>query len=361
MLKQIRDFLERNPSTKARTIANRLGLDRADVSRFLHDHPDKFEQDLEFQWSLTSDVCRIEFGGARWLTCRDFERALSTASLSQSHKSVVLLLKNDGKPMLEFLSRLLALCNQLVESGRTVTLDLEGSKTLLTYLDRVDFFGLLDASIVVLPKRPTGSLAKTYHGNNDGVIEFRSIDPNNPNQETPALLQKSFVACAGDSYSQTAFTILAELFGNVLEHSGTSSPGFASLQFYRKANKIQAVISDNGLGIIGTLQPVIAARYPETAKKIAAAPHAGVALLKEVFSRGRLSQVDEDGRGLGLKVSAEAAGKFSAKISVRQSDLEFRIHHRPDGVVFTHRLGLARLGGTHICFEFKLDARRASP
>src|SRR5690606_23919932 len=99
-------------------------------------------------------------------------------------------------------------------------------------------------------------------------------------------------------------------------------------------------------GIVGTLTPVLAERYPETARKIAAAPHTGVALLQEIFSRGELSQVNADGRGLGLKASADSAGKFRAKISVRQSDFEFRIHHGPNGVQFTHQLGLARLNGT---------------
>lgn len=362
MLKRICAFLAKNPGTRARTIATQLGLDRADVSRLLHSHDDKFEQDSDYQWFLASNVCRIEFGGSGWLTSRDFEKALSSVSpLKSNHATVAFVLMDGCKPLLEFLARLLALCNQLVELGKGVTLDLEGSRTTLTYLDRVGFFGLLAPAIVVLPQRPSGELAKTYRGNNNGVIEFRSIDPAAPNQEIPRLLQQAFVACAGDSYSATAFTVLAELFGNVHEHSGTSSPGFACLQFYRNARKIQAVISDNGLGIVGTLAPVIRQRYPKTAKKIAAAPHMGVALLEEIFSRGELSQVDADGRGLGLKASADSAGKFRAKISVRQGDFEFRIHHGPNGVQFTHQLGLAELNGTHICFEFKLDARRNSP
>jgi hypothetical protein len=79
-------------------------------------------------------------------------------------------------------------------------------------------------------------------------------------------------------------------------------------------------------------------------------------LLTEVFSNGQLSQFDELGRGTGLKSSSDRAGKFRAKISVRQSDFEFCIQHGHDRPRYTHRLNLARLEGTHICFEFRLDA-----
>jgi hypothetical protein len=68
-----------------------------------------------------------------------------------------------------------------------------------------------------------------------------------------------------------------------------------------------------------------------------------------------LSQKDDDGRGIGLKLSGDVAKRFKARISVRQSDFELRIHHDNGSVQFTHRANLAPLQGTHICFEFKLD------
>lgn len=356
MLDQIRAFLEKNPGTKAKTIATRLGVDRMELNRLLHDHKDKFQQDSEYQWSIVPTTCRIEFGGSGWLTSWAFDSALSNISpLASHHTAVVLVLKDECKPLLEFIARLLALCNQLVAAGKAVTLDFKGAKKTLSYLDRVGFFGVLAQAINVLPARPRGRLAETYHGNNDGVIEFRLIDPVDLNNEIPELLQHSFVSCAGASYSQAAFTVLAELFGNVVEHSATSSPGFACLQFYRKTKKIQAVISDNGQGIVGTLAPVVPRKYPHVARLMANAEHPGVALLKEVFSKGGLSQVDADGRGIGLKRSGDVAEKFKAKISVRQSDFELRVYHDHNGVQFSHRLDLARLDGTHICFEFKLD------
>jgi hypothetical protein len=336
-------------------------MDRAELNRLLHDYKDKFEQDTEFKWSLAPAACRIEFGGSGWLTSWDFESAFSgTSPLESHHAAVVLVLKDGCKPLLEFLARLLAFCNQLVAVGKTVTLDFEGSKKTLSYLDRVGFFDVLDQKIDVLPQRPNARLSKTYQGNNNGVIEFRLIDPAAPDIKIPALLRNSFVSCAGDTYWQAAFTVLAELFGNVLEHSDTASPGFACLQFYPKGRKIQAVISDNGRGIVGTLAPVVPEKYPHVAQIMASAQHSGVALLTEVFKSGGLSQVDTDGRGIGLKLSGDVAEKFRAKISVRQSDFELRVYHDHNGVQFGHRLNLAHLDGTHICFEFKLDAATKS-
>jgi len=361
MLDQIYAFLAANPGTKAKSIAFRLGVDKAELNRLLHEHKDKFAQDEEFSWSIVPTTRCIEFGGSGWLTSWDFERAFSGISpLESQHAAVVLVLKDDCKPLLEFIARMLALCNQLVAAGRIVTLSFEGSKKVLSYLDRVGFFDVLDEEIEVLPERPSSKLSKTYQGNNDGVIEFRLIDPVAPDENIPVLLRHSFVSCAGASYFQPAFTVLAELFNNVLDHSKTSSPGFACLQFYRRAGKIQTVISDNGLGIVGTLAPVVPQKYPRVARLMATAEHPGVALLTEVFKKGALSQVDSDGRGIGLKRSGDVAETFNAKISVRQSDFELRVYHDHNGVQFSHRLNLPYLAGTHICFEFKLDKPKNS-
>lgn len=361
MLDQIHAFLAANPRTKAKTIASKLAVDKTELNRLLYENKDKFEHDEEFRWSNVPTDCCIEFGGNGWLTSWDFERAFAGISpLESQYAAVVLVLKDDCKPLLEFIARLLAFCNQLVAAGRIVTLNFEGSKTTLPYLDRVGFFDVLDEAIKVLPERPTGKLSKAYQGNNDGVIEFRLIDPAAPDKDIPRLLRHSFVRCAGDSYSQPAFTVLAELFGNVLDHSETSLPGFACLQFYPRAKKIQTVISDNGRGIVGTLAPVVPHKYPDVARRLATTEHPGVALLTEVFKRGALSQVDSDGRGIGLKLSGDVAEKFRAKISVRQSDFELRVYHDHNGVQFRHQVNLAHLAGTHICFEFRLDTTKIS-
>jgi hypothetical protein len=357
MLGQVYEFLTENPKSKAKTITSELRINKRELNRLLHDNKDMFEQDEDFKWSIIDMSCSIEFGGATWLTVKHFEDAFSSNSpLEMPHASVIFKLKDGCKPMLDFIGRLLAFCNQLVSAGKQVTLDFEGPKSALSYLDRVGFFDILNEKIVVLPNRPSGNRLRAYKGNNSGVIEFRLIDPIAPDSDTPKLLRQSFVSCAGTSYFQPAFTILAELYGNVIEHSKTPLPGFACLQFYPKARKIQTVISDNGLGIIGTLSAVVPQKYPHVARLIAAAEHPGVALLTEVFKKGALSQVDADGRGIGLKLSGDVAERFKAKISVRQSDFELRVYYEPEGVRFSSRLNLPYLAGTHICFEFKLDA-----
>lgn len=356
MLEKIKGFLNWKPGSKARVIASELGLDRSSVSRALHAHSDKFQQDDSFGWRVLSDAVRIEFSGAGWLVSKNFEDALAKGFYKKPDDAdVVLVLKDNCKPMLEFIARLLALCNQLHSNWKTVTLDLESSPKTLTYLDRIGFFQVLNASVVVLPNRPSGRLAKTFRGNNDGVIELRLIDPNDPDESIPALLRNSFVNCAGQSYSHAAFTVLSELFGNVTEHSFSPTAGFAGLQFYPKSRKIQAVISDNGLGIVGTLSPVVPMKYPQVAAKMSASEHPEVTLLQEVFQRQGLSQVDEEGRGLGIWRSGDLAEKFRATISVRQERFELRVEHGHNGVRFRHRVDLAPLYGTHICFEFKLD------
>jgi hypothetical protein len=365
MLKPICSFLEKNPKSKAKAIAGHLGADKTEVNRVLHANLDKFAKNDDYEWSLlTPGELRFVFEGDSWLVARDFEEIIgqSLCPLSSACPRIVFVLRDESKLLLEALARLLALCNQLAGGGKEVTLDLTGARSTDGYLNRLGFYDLLVAPVEVLPMRPKSNLAKAYRGNNDAVIELRAIDPGAPDQEIPRLLQQSFVSCAGDSYSTAAFTFLSELFGNVVEHSGIAAAGFAGLQFYGGGKRhIQAVISDNGLGIAGTLAPIISSRYPQVAKRISASKlHPGVALLKEVFSFGGISQVDEEGRGLGLRRSGQLAEKFRARISVRQSDFEFRIIQAREKVSYEHTVDLARIDGTHICFDFMLDGPRKS-
>jgi hypothetical protein len=360
MLEKIRDFVSQNPGLKARTIASRLGFERPPVSALLHAHKDTFRQDESSCWSLVPpEELRVEFSGKSWLTAKDVEKLLSKAGspLDSRCQRVVFSLKEGSRMMLESLARLLALSNQLAHAGKTLVLDFTESRSTATYLDRLGFFDHLNDAIQVLPKRPKRGLSKQYRGNNDGVVEFRAIDPAREEGEIPRLLERSFVSRAGENYSVAVMTILSELYSNVLEHSGANTLGFAGLQSYKAGHRIQAVISDNGRGIVGTLEPVLQQRYPKVAQKIVdSIDHPGVALLKEVFSAGRISQVEADGRGLGLKRSGEFAKKFRARISVRQRDFELQIHHSNDQVAFTHDINLVRIEGTHICFDFMLDS-----
>jgi hypothetical protein len=357
MLTRIQAFLEKSPASKAKKIAVHLGVHHTNVNQVLYGHKDLFVQDEEYQWSLVPQKeLRVEFAGG-WLSAENFEDAILGASspLESPCISVTFVFGKDCKILLEAMARLLALSNQLLSAGKNVSLDFHMCKPTLHYLNRIGFFDHLREPINVLPSRPSSSTAAAYVGNNDGVVELRAIDPQNPDQDIPGLLQNSFVKCAGEKYSVAAFTFLAELFSNVLEHSGSKTAAFAGLQFYKKTNHIQTVISDNGKGIVGTLRPILGERYPRVLAKIKASKlNPGVALLREVFSVGQISQ-GVKGNGLGLKRSSDLAQKYRAKISVRQDTFELIVNHGPKGIKFSHHLRLAKLSGTHICFDLKLD------
>ena len=256
--------------------------------------------------------------------------------------------------MLEALVRLLALCNQLCQQGKAVVLDLSESEGTRTYLDRIGFYENLSPEIQVLPHRPAEARAQIYRGNSKNMVELLAVDPVSRNDDIPDILRKKFVTFAGEDYSTAATTILGELYDNVLLHSKATLPGFAGLQTYERAKHVQTVICDHGLGIIGTLSPIIATKYPELAEKIASSSYPpNVALLIEVFSNGEITQLGK-GHGLGLKRSGDFGQQHRARISIRQSDFELRISHSIGGTTFAHRLGLRRLDGTHICFDFFL-------
>jgi hypothetical protein len=359
MLKKIQELLQRKPSQKAKAIADQLDVDKSEINGILYRHDDIFVQNPEkFTWSLAQ--LRVDLGSYCWLNAASFETAIQTAGspLDSTINRVTFVVGADCRILLEALARLLAICNQLADAGRHVTLDFSESRPTLTYLNRIGFLDLLRHDIRILPKRPRLSSAHIYEGNNDAVVELRSIDHLNPDDEIPELLRKSFVHCAGEQYDVAVHTVITELFGNVNEHSGATSPGFAGLQYYSggKRRHIQTVISDGGHGIVGTLSPILKDKYPAVALKISnSSLDYRIALLQQVFATGRISQVSESGRGLGLKRSGEYAQKYNALISVRQETCELNIMHVDGKIEFSHRLELAKIAGTHICFDFFLD------
>ncbi|WP_322034609.1 hypothetical protein [Burkholderia sp. BCC1970] len=360
MRARIQAILEQKPGQKAKAIAAQLRTDKLEVNRILHAHKDVFVQDPEtYAWSLAA--LRIDLGNHCWLGAESFENALLAAGSpldSSATNRVTFVVGEDCKILLEALARLLAISNQLASLGKVVSLDFSASRSTLTYLNRIGFIDLLRNDVQILPKRPRVSAAATYEGNSNAVVELKAIDHEDPDDGIPDLLRMSFVACAGDQYNVAAHTVIAELFGNVTEHSGATSAGFAGLQYYAGGRRrhIQTVISDGGRGIVGTLTPILKDRFPVVARKIAKSSiDPRVALLQEVFSQGGISQVEESGRGLGLKRSGQCAHKYNALVSVRQETFELKIEHVGEDIRFSHRLDLVRIAGTHICFDFLLD------
>lgn len=358
MLNEIQNLLRDTPNIKAKVIAEKLSFDKSEVNKILYHSKNIFFRDSEYNWSLIEKELAINFPECSWLTSEIFEESLSGMEILEgAHAKVVFMVAKDCHILLEALARLLAICNQLSIRGKKVTVDFSSCRKIIGYFDRIGFFDQLDKDISVKPYRPKNSKAKTFAGNNSGVVELRSIDPITPDRKIPENLKDSFEICAGKSYSSAAFTILSELFGNVQDHSCSTSPGFAALQAYAgKTPHIQTVISDSGLGIVGTLLPVLEQKYPKLLEKInASKTDRRVLLLQEVFMKGGFSRSDDDGRGLGLKRSAGLAEKFSAKISLRQETFELRINYVDGKMNFSHSLNLTKICGTHICFDFLLD------
>lgn len=357
MLKLLRELLERQPSIKAREISRHFDMDHKSINQILYKNLDIFEADDDHRWTVrVPKEVRIEFPSGKWLTAKIFEKTLQEAfdPWAPGVRSVIFVLPKECKPMLEATARLLALCNQLMREKDKVVLDLRESGGTLTYLERIGFYDYLSDAVDVLPGRPRAGRSQVYRDNNNGVVEFRLIDPKNRDDKVAERLMECFVDFAGKKYNGAATTIFGELYDNVFQHSLTVLPGFAGLQAYKYTNHIQTVISDNGVGIVGTLSPILAEKFPAVYRTVKNSQlPLGVALLKEVFSKGQITQLGP-GHGAGLKSSGDQGKKHLAKMSVRQRDFEFRISTSPEGTRYLHQVGLRRLDGTHICFDFTL-------
>jgi len=363
---EIISILRTNPKIKAKEIAKKLGRDKSDVNSMLYRHNDTFVQDEDFRWSLVEGEVQVVFEENKWIDSESFEQSLMCAGLSTTFKSVFFIVTEECSILLEVAARLLSLCNQLVKANKTVTIDFSSCDSARTYLDRIGFMDQLDEKVTVLPNRPKVSAAKKYSGNSDNVVEFGAINIHDPDETLPKRLKNQFVAHAGEKYSDAAFTIFSELFGNVCEHSKTPIPGFAALQKYKFPRPhIQTVVSDSGEGIVGTLLPVLAKHYPKLASRFCQEePMSGVLLLKEVLENGHITQkgcAKETGGGLGLKRSQQFAVQYNADISVRQETFELKLSYRGGKLSdWKHKLGMPSIKGTHVCFDFFLDTKRRS-
>ena len=359
---KINAVLNEKRSLKAKKIATALGIDRSEVSSFLHANKEQFIQNLEtFEWSLVKPKeLIINFPEVNWLDSETFENTLINAGSpldNQAHK-ITFIIGNKCSILLEAASRFLALCNQLILIGKPVTVDFSACKATLHYFDRIGFCDLLDQGVEILPSRPKISKAKSHKGNSKNLTEFGAINLITPDQQIPRDLQKTFISHAGESYSTLALTVLSEPFNNVHDHSNSQINGFAALQLYNGNKKhIQTVVSDSGIGIAGSLRPVLADKYPSLQSKFSPRSiHTDVLLIKEVFENGGISQVYEEARGLGLNRTFKLAVKYNANISIRQESFELKLFYR-NGVLqnFSSTENLVKILGTHFCFDFFLD------
>lgn len=366
MNREIDKILRETPGLKGREIAQRLGVDKKEVNSFLAHQEHYFIKDENHCWHIKNDtIMEIRLDGGTWIGGLALDHSIKKAGLplEADCKSVLFIIPAGCKILLEAGARLLAFSNQLAFFGKEVTIDFNDCQDTLTYFDRIGFFDLLNSDVIVKPDRPAISRASIYKGNSEAVYEFGDIDPANLDEDIPQRLKNSFVHYAGDKYSQPAFTVLSELFGNVRDHSESPIHGYIALQRYKGhggrnavAPHIQTIVSDSGKGITGTLLPVLRQMYPNVYKKFDFSdPASRPMLVKEVFSKGQISQSTDEGRGLGLKRSGDVAADYNATISVREDTFELKLLYKNGKLASSsYELDLPKMMGCHICFDFIL-------
>lgn len=376
MKQLIGNLLRVTPGLKGREIAQKLGFDKKEVNSFLAHQEHNFYKDENHCWHIRNDShMEIVLDGGTWIGGLAFDNSIKKVGspIDSDCGSVLFVVPAGCKILLEAGARLLAFSNQLSFNGKKVEIDFNDCQETLSYFDRIGFFDLLNTNVIVKPNRPLISRASIYKGNSDAVYEFGEIDPNHLDEDIPQRLKKSFVHYAGDNYSQPAFTVLSELFGNVRDHSESPIHGYIALQHYKGhggrnavAPHIQTIVSDSGKGIIGTLLPVLEKKYRNIYRKFDFNdPASKPMLVKEVFSKGQISQSTDEGRGLGLKRSADVAAGYSADnvlrnatISVREDTFELKLVYKNGKLASSsHELGLPKMLGCHICFDFILATR----
>jgi hypothetical protein len=369
MKQQIKEILDATPGLKGRQIANKLSLDKRDVNSYLSKQNGLFFKDENHCWFIVqSDLLEIQLDGEKWIDGLALDRSISKAEspLKSACSTIHFVVPKGCKIFLEAAGRLLAYSNQAIHIGKCVAIDFSDCQDTLSYFDRMGFFEMLSDDVVVKPSRSLFSSAELLKGSSEAVYEFGEVNPNDLDEDIPQRLKHSFVSYAGERYSQPAFTVLSELFGNVRDHSESPIPGYIALQRYKGfpgrngyagvKPHIQTIVSDSGRGITGTLKPILEARYPEIFSKLDFSdPKSDPLLVCEVFKKGRISQSSDEGRGLGLKRSGDVAASYDAIISVREGCFELKLTYKSGKLhKVAYELDLPKLMGTHICFDFFL-------
>jgi hypothetical protein len=365
MKEQIEKVLLESPGLKGREIAKKIGIDKTEVNSFLAHGEHNCVRDANHCWRLKGADMEITLDGATWINGLSLDTSIkkSGSPLEGDFKSILFIVPEGCKIFLEAAARLLAISNQLALQGKEVTIDFNDCQNTLSFFNRNGFFDFLDKKVVVKPSRPSISGAQLYKGKSEAVYEFDTIDPKNLDEKIPERLKDSFVHYSDDAYSQPAFTVLSELCDNVRDHSESPILGYIALQHYKGhggrnavSPHIQTIVSDSGKGITGTLMPVLSKRYPALYKKLDFKnPAWQPDLIREVFSRGMISQSPDDGRGMGLKLSNDVAIKYDATVSVREDTFELKLSYSNGRLTSSsHTLELPKIMGCHICFDFIL-------
>jgi hypothetical protein len=368
MKDRIMTILRETPGLTGKQITQKLGdVDKTTVNSFLYHNSEGFFQDKgSFKWYPATADYILEFSANTWIDEKVFEKDLTKAGcmLGSPARKCVIRFPEKCQILLIAGARLIALTNQAIHSGKLVELDFSKCPRTQSYLDRLGFFDYLHHSVKVLPKKPQSSRAKSYQGNSINLVEIASIDLENFDYQLPKNLTAAFFSHAGEEYKQAAFTIFAELIGNVQEHSETPIPGFAALQLYTggKRKHIQTVISDSGIGIAATIQRNLQKHYPDLYQKQVNLGDVDteIFLISHALEHGGLSQFgsnpDEAARGLGLRKTQHYAAEYNAEVTIRQQNFELKLIYQKSKLTkIEPKKELTRINGTQVCFDFFLS------
>lgn len=307
-------------------------------------------------------VLKAEFPTNKWVDSLLFEAILIDSGFTDNTTSYIsdiyFIFSEKTKLLLDAMSLLLAISNQYANLKINVHLDFIQSESLFGYLDRIGFIELLDSRVNVnsskLKKEELRSVK--YKGNNKSLLELRHIDISFFDENLPRDLLYFFNKNTNGKYGKKAYTFISEIYENVRDHSESKILGFIGIQeYYKETDKhhIQTVISDNGIGIMGGLKPAIISGKYTNLKQMS-----DIDIILEIFQNGRISRVDEDGRGLGLSRSNEILRNLNNScICIRQKDFILKLTYR-NGYVLKKdvKKNLFPLHGTHICIDIKVDS-----
>lgn len=249
---------------------------------------------------------------------------------------------------------LLSYVNQLCARSHNVSLFFDAEDTIRQF-SKEAFFSHLDPSVKI-DSVDKISIGQSYDGVlTDRVIKVVNIIPGKTNRTVPTQLADTIKHALKNRpptkrFDIAVFTIFGELIDNILQHSSTKIDGFAGVEIFDNGRSIRIAVSDSGSGILQTLRPSLTTELPKLTRL------KDTELLLEVFKKG-VSRHGQ-GRGCGLKTSADWAIKFDGILEIRLSDS--RIALFPDKGTYALRspmrlVDLPLISGTHICLTFTLD------
>lgn len=142
MIADVERFLRENPGSKAKGIAKHFGVGKGEINSLLYKNPDSFVHDPDHRWSVVMDKLTVVLKKEAWVDSASFEDVLAAVGspLDSVCSGAEFVVPKGCKIMIDAAARILALCNQLVMVGKTVSIDFSACKATLTYFNRLGFF-----------------------------------------------------------------------------------------------------------------------------------------------------------------------------------------------------------------------------